>query len=118
MDIQTFVKRNSWVYTLYFYVVSALIRFYKLFLSADNNLILFVCYGGRRYSDSTKVIYEAMLNDERFKDYKNDLHDWQIPMFETLREYYDTNILATLMAPVIPPEHARNCLWVLKVRED
>lgn len=70
MDIKTFVKRNSWVYTLYFYVVSALIRFYKLFLSADNNLILFVCYGGRRYSDSTKVIYEAMLNDERFKDYK------------------------------------------------
>lgn len=52
------------------------------------------------------------------KDYKNDLHDWQIPMFETLRDYYDTNILATLMAPVIPPEHARNCLWVLKVRED
>lgn len=52
------------------------------------------------------------------KDYKNDLHDWQIPMFEALREYYDTNILATLMAPIIPPEHARNCLWVLKVKED
>ena len=52
------------------------------------------------------------------KDYKNDLKDWQIPMFKALSEYYDTNMLAVLMAPVIPPEHARNCLWVLKARED
>ena len=52
------------------------------------------------------------------RDYKEDLHDWQIPMFEALREYYDTNLLSNLMAPIIPPEHARNCLWVLKVRDD
>lgn len=52
------------------------------------------------------------------RDYKEDLHDWQIPMFEALREYYDTNLLSNLMAPIIPPEHARNCLWVLKVRND
>lgn len=70
MDIKTIIKRNNWVYTLYYYVLSPLIKFYKLFLKADNKLILFVCYGGRRYSDSTKVIYEAMLNDGRFKEYK------------------------------------------------
>jgi SAM-dependent methyltransferase len=52
------------------------------------------------------------------RDYKDDLHDWQIPMFEALKEYYDTNLLSNLMAPIIPPEHARNCLWVLKVRND
>lgn len=52
------------------------------------------------------------------KDYKNDLHDWQIPMFEALKEYYDTNLIANIMAPLVPAEHARNCLWVLKVRED
>ena len=51
------------------------------------------------------------------KDYKADLHDWQIPMFEALKKYYDTNLLAVMMAPVIPPEHARNCIWVLKVKE-
>ena len=38
--------------------------------------------------------------------------------FEELRKYYDTNMLAVMMAPMIPAEHARNCLWVLKVRED
>lgn len=51
------------------------------------------------------------------KDYKANLHDWQIPMFEALKKYYDTNLLAVMMAPVIPPEHARNCIWVLKVKE-
>lgn len=70
MDIKTFIKRNAWVYTIYFYIASALIKFYKLFLKPDDKLILFVCYGGRRYSDSTKVIYEAMLKDSRFTDYK------------------------------------------------
>ena len=70
MDIKTFIKRHAWIYTMYFYFASALIKFYKLFLRADDKLILFVCYGGRHYSDSTKVIYEAMLKDERFKDYK------------------------------------------------
>lgn len=70
MDIKTFIKRHSWVYTIYFYIASTLVKIYKLFLRADNKLILFVCYGGRRYSDSTKVIYEAMLKDSRFDGYK------------------------------------------------
>ena len=52
------------------------------------------------------------------KDYKADLKDWQIPMFEALKDYYDVNLIANIMAPLIPAEHARNCLWVLKVRED
>lgn len=70
MDIKTFIKRNDWVYKAYFYFFSFLIKVYKYFLSADSKLILFVCYGGRHYSDSTKVIYEAMLKDKRFEEYK------------------------------------------------
>ena len=70
MNIKTFLKRNKIAYSIYFYVFSALVNTYKLFLKTDNNLILFVCYGGRRYSDSTKVLYEAMLKDDRFNNYK------------------------------------------------
>lgn len=55
---------------VYYYVMSFMVNVYKLFLRADNKLILFVCYGGRHYSDSTRVIYEAMLDDSRFADYK------------------------------------------------
>ncbi len=70
MDIKTFLKRNKVAYALYFYSSSLFINFVKLFLKPDDKLLLFVCYGGRHYSDSTKVIYEAMLKDERFKGYK------------------------------------------------
>lgn len=52
------------------------------------------------------------------KDYKEDLTGWKKEAFEELKKYYDTNLLANMMAPMIPAEHARNCLWVLKARED
>lgn len=52
------------------------------------------------------------------KDYKEDLNGWQKEMFNALRDYYDTNLIANIMAPLIPAEHARNCLWVLKVKEN
>lgn len=52
------------------------------------------------------------------KDYKSDLTGWKKEAFEELRKYYDTNLLANMMAPMVPAEHARNCLWVLRVRED
>lgn len=52
------------------------------------------------------------------KDYKDDLTGWKKEAFEELKKYYDSNLLSNMMAPMIPAEHARNCLWVLKARED
>lgn len=52
------------------------------------------------------------------KDYKEDLTGWKKEAFEELKKYYDTNLLANMMAPMIPAEHARNCLWVLQVKEE
>ena len=69
MDITTKIKRSKILYCIYYYIMSALINLYKIFLKADDKLILFVCYGGRHYSDSTRVIYEAMLKDNRFNGY-------------------------------------------------
>lgn len=51
------------------------------------------------------------------RDYKPYMNDWQKEMFAALSEYYDTNILACLMAPFFP-EHSRNTLWVLKLKGD
>lgn len=48
------------------------------------------------------------------KDYKGTLNDWQQKMFEAISEYYDSNLVSNLMAPVVEPELARNTLWVLK----
>lgn len=50
------------------------------------------------------------------KDYKDELIGWKLEMFEHLKDYYDTNLLSNLMAPVVSPEKARNCLWVCEVK--
>lgn len=68
--IKEFVKSHGWIYSIYFYIVSFLVNGFKLFLKTDDKLILFVSYGGRHYSESPRVMYEAMLNDNRFDDYK------------------------------------------------
>ena len=52
------------------------------------------------------------------RDYKEDLIGWKKEMFEALKDYYDTNLIANIMAPLVPAEHARNCLWVLKAKEN
>lgn len=70
MDLTTRIKRSKSLYFIYYYVMSALVNIYKIFLMADNKIILFVCYGGRHYSDSTRVIYEAMIKDKRFDSFK------------------------------------------------
>ena len=47
------------------------------------------------------------------KDYKPLLNDWQKKMLEALKEYYDTNLISNIMAPMFP-DASRNTLWVLK----
>lgn len=37
--------------------------------------------------------------------------------FEQLREYYDSNALSVLFAPMFP-EHSRNCIWTLSTNPD
>ena len=40
------------------------------FVGFDDQLILFNCFGGKKYDDSPQVIYERMLIDPRFGEYK------------------------------------------------
>lgn len=51
------------------------------------------------------------------KDYKDELTGWKKEMFDALRDYYDTNLIAVIMAPLVDAAQARNCLWVLRVKE-
>lgn len=44
------------------------------------------------------------------KDYKPFLTGSQRELFGALSNYYDSNYLATIFAPLFP-EHSRNCLW-------
>ena len=64
------LKSVRWIYEVYFYVMSALLRFAGVFWKVDQKLILFNSFGGKKYDDSPRAIYEEMKQDPRFKDYK------------------------------------------------
>lgn len=58
--LKAFVKRNRWCYRLYFSVGSALLRLLGCFVKTDPDLILFISYGGQKYDDSPRVVYEYL----------------------------------------------------------
>ena len=63
-----FVKNNRVVYLLYYYIMNTLLG--VLFVKKDDNLILFVSYGGRYFNDSPRCLYKAMMDDPRFSKYE------------------------------------------------
>lgn len=64
------VKYSKWLYSVYYYVGSFAVKVLGLFVRKDPQLIIFSSFGGRKYDDSPKCIYEQMLNDNRFDNYK------------------------------------------------
>jgi len=51
------------------------------------------------------------------KDYKKALPPADKEFFDRLSEYYDSTAMSLIMAPLIPAEQARNCMWVLRPDE-
>lgn len=68
--IKAFVKQNKTVYNLYYHVGSFLLRFLGLFIKTDPNLILFISYGGQKYDDSPRVVYEYLVKHPVSADHK------------------------------------------------
>lgn len=64
------VKYIKWIYSLYFYVGSFALKVLRLFVRPDDKLILFISFGGRKFDDSPKAIYDEMIKDVRYKDYR------------------------------------------------
>lgn len=78
------VKYVKWIYSLYFYLGSLALRVLKLFVRPEENLILFVSFGGRKFDDSPKAIYDQMIKDSRYDGYKivwafNNPNEFDIP---------------------------------------
>lgn len=64
------VKYNRHIYNLYYHIGGLGIKLLKLFVKVDPRMIVFSSFGGRKFDDSPKAIYEAMLLDSRFDDCK------------------------------------------------
>ena len=61
--VKALVKRNKLFYLCYYYFGSFLLRLAGLFVKTDPNLILFISYGGQKYDDSPRVLYEYLLKN-------------------------------------------------------
>lgn len=68
--LMSIVKYCKPIYVFYYYVGSFLLNVLKIFVRSQDNLILFVSFGGKKFDDSPKAIYEAMLKDKRFQDFE------------------------------------------------
>jgi len=66
--IEYILKHNLIIQKIYRFLLSAFFRFIGLFVKIDNNLILFNSFGGRKYNDSPKVIFEHMINNPMCKN--------------------------------------------------
>ena len=65
-----FLKTHRGIYNIYYVVLSNILKFLHSFIRTDDKLVFFNSFGGKKYDDSPKAIYEAMLADDRFKGYR------------------------------------------------
>ncbi len=64
------IKYSKFLYKCYLWCGSLMVYVLKKSLKTDNKLILFASYSGKRYDDTPRDMYEAMIHDSRFDDYK------------------------------------------------
>lgn len=63
------IKHVPFINWLYQKIMSLCFRLMGLFIPVDEKLVLLSSYGGDRYNDSPKVLFEAMKSDPRFKGF-------------------------------------------------
>lgn len=69
IKIKNFIKSHPFFYQIYYYIASFIVRILAFFVKVDDKKILFVSYGGKKFDDSPKVIYDALKRDDKFKDF-------------------------------------------------
>ena len=67
--IEYVLKHNTYIQFLYKHIISAVLRFIGLFIRTDDKLVLLNSFGGKKYNDSPRILFETMKEDSRFKGY-------------------------------------------------
>lgn len=68
--IKNILKTNQLVYDIFACSFSAIFSVLKIFIRVNNNIILINSFGGKKYDDSPKAIFEYMKTQEKYKKYK------------------------------------------------
>ena len=61
--ITNYLKTSAILKNIYTFIGSFLIRFIGLFIRQDDKMILFNSFGGKKYDDSPKALYECIKKD-------------------------------------------------------
>lgn len=62
------VKNNKLIYSAYYYLGTTFINLMKLVIRPSRRKILFIAFGGKKFDDNPKAIFDAMKKDSRFND--------------------------------------------------
>ena len=63
------------------------------FSKIDDKLVVFACFGGKSYTCSPKALYEYMLTDEKYKDYKFVWAFKKVSNYEFLNQNRNTTVV-------------------------
>lgn len=63
------IKYSKIFFNIYYYLGSFFLNILKWLVPTDDKLIVFNSFGGRKFDDSPRAIYELMIKDQRFNDY-------------------------------------------------
>lgn len=64
------LKNNSMVYNIYCFIFNIFFRILRIFIKTKNNVILINSFGGKKYDDSPRVIFEYMITQKKYQKYK------------------------------------------------
>lgn len=68
--VSNLLKNSKVLYRLYYSICNLIIKAIGLFVKCDSSLIVFVSFGGKKMNDSPWAIYNKMLTDNRFDNYR------------------------------------------------
>ena len=68
--LKNILKQNIYIYKIYTLFFSLIFNILKIFIKVENDVILINSFGGKKYDDSPRVIYEYMKTQEKYKKYK------------------------------------------------
>lgn len=101
--IEYTLKHNMCIQYLYKHCMSTLFKIVGLFIRTDDSLVLLNSFGGKKYNDSPKVLFETMLHDNRFRNFHfvwafEEPEKYRIPNAQSIKidswEYFKTALKA------------------------
>lgn len=70
IKIINYLKAHPRLLNFIYFFVRLSLNFFGIFIRQNRKQIIFASFGGRKFDDSPKSIYEYLINDDRFKDYE------------------------------------------------